>query len=216
MCDLGTVPDTDRSLGGMISIQVIRTKTTAKLRPPQFVFMTGKNRKGGGDKPERGVFLLIQMVRHVTRTDVNILRGLWTIDKTDVLKYFPRDLAAEPGNKRVWNTLSEDALIVCPTWLDVAAVKEAEPMIQVKRGGARGADWDEVVVEAILRDTAYGKANRTYLKLERIADAAKQVRESLSALRRLQRSPTLASHRTGRRVTSSASSRKSSRRWCRT
>ena len=149
-----TIADDDGECGGMIEIQVARTEELEKLIAPRFVFLTTKNRKIGGDKPERGAFLILQTMTAEGDDEIIIVRGVWLCDKLDFLKYFKQadGIVSEPGNKKIWGALNDDDLIVCTTWPDTGGIADAELTIAVKREGEREDDVESLVVRAISRD----------------------------------------------------------------
>ena len=168
------IPEADNECGGLIEIQAARNEELDKLIAPRFVFLTTKNRKIGGDKPERGAFVLLQTMTAQGDDSIIILRGIWVCDKLDFLRIFKQAewIIAEPGNKKNWDALRDDDLIVCTTWTDTGGLADAELTIAVEREGERGTDIESIIVRAISRNTLYGKTlSRSYNKLELIADA---------------------------------------------
>ena len=98
-----TIPEADNECGGLIEIQAARNEELDKLIAPRFVFLTTKNRKIGGDKPERGAFVLLQTMTAQGDDSIIILRGIWVCDKLDFLRIFKQAewIIAEPGNKKI-------------------------------------------------------------------------------------------------------------------
>ena len=76
---------------------VANTPDMRDVSPPCFGFLTVKNRKKGGGKPERGAILILSVL-HVpgpARPDIVAVVGPWLIDKSDAEIYYGDDWTLE-------------------------------------------------------------------------------------------------------------------------
>ena len=135
--DDGMVPNDDKFAPGLQKVLVARTASISKIRAPHFVFLTTKNRKEGGGRPERGVFLVMSMMIVKGRPQVVAIFGCWVLDKRDYNTHYNVSgiLAGDPVSKSTFEAMSEDGLILDLNWRDTGGLCEVEPLIRVSRGG---------------------------------------------------------------------------------
>ena len=118
-----TIPEADNECGGLIEIQAARNEELDKLIAPRFVFLTTKNRKIGGDKPERGAFVLLQTMTAQGDDSIIILRGIWVCDKLDFLRIFT---ASRPGCSTHYKVLCGTTILSYVIYVGLALLEPLE------------------------------------------------------------------------------------------
>lgn len=135
--DDGIVNESDKYCGGLQKVLVARTAIIDTLAAPSFIFLTNINRKKGGERGERGKFLLLAKLIVPGKPDVVGLFGVWLLSKTEYELFYPSAtiLAGDKASRATFKKISEHGLIIDLNWRHLGGLCEAEHLLMAARGG---------------------------------------------------------------------------------
>ena len=140
---------------------------------PRIGAATTRNRKKGGDAPERGTFIGLRRGCNPDSPDSSVDHGIWAIDKPDFILHEKGEalMRGDLPSRKAYDKLANHELIVNFCWEDVVSSLTFEPCLAADRGGTgQQADVDWRAFGAVLRWHTWKQGRSRYKRLELIAD----------------------------------------------